>query len=68
MSELLNVRLLAEGTRVALADGAVAEIVANPKDGVWVFARYLESPSDPSRVGSEEMIFAQDITGLAPPP
>lgn len=65
MSELLNVRLLKEGTRVALADGAVAEIVANPQDGVWVFARYLASPSDPSRVGSEEMIFAQDITGLA---
>ncbi|HEV2302630.1 MAG TPA: hypothetical protein VGR91_13765 [Stellaceae bacterium] len=65
MSELLNVRLLAAGTRIALADGAVAEIVANPKDGVWVFARYLASPSDPGRVGSEEMIFAQDITGLA---
>jgi hypothetical protein len=65
MSELLNVRLLAEGTRIALVDGAIAEVVSNPQDGVWVFARYLASPSDPSRVGSEEMIFAQDITGLA---
>jgi hypothetical protein len=26
-----------------------------------VFARYLSSPTDPSVVGSEEMIFAQDI-------
>ena len=65
MSELLNVRVLAEGTRIALVDGAVAEVVANPQDGVWVFARYVASPSDPSRVGSEEMIFAQDIAGLA---
>ena len=30
-------------------------------DGVWVFARYLSSPDDPGRVGSEDMIFAQDI-------
>ena len=68
MNELLNVRLLAEGTRIALADGAVAEIVSNPKDGVWVFARYIASPADPDRIGSEEMIFAQDIAGLALPP
>ena len=67
MSEIVNVRQLAEGTRVALLDGAVAEIVANPKDGVWVLARFVASPADPSRVGSEEMIFAQDIAGLAPP-
>jgi hypothetical protein len=26
-----------------------------------VFARYLSSPDDPGRVGSEDMIFAQDI-------
>jgi hypothetical protein len=61
MSEPINIRLLGPGTRVVLEDGAVAEIVSNPLDGVWVFARYLTSPGDPGRVGSEEMIFAQDI-------
>jgi len=61
MSEPINIRLLGPGTRVALADGATAEIVSNPNDGVWVFARYLTSPEDPARVGSEDMIFAQDI-------
>ena len=30
---------------------------------VWVFARYLSSP-DAAKVGSEEMIFAQDIVGI----
>jgi len=64
MSEPINIRLLGPGTRVVLEDGAVAEVVSNPLDGVWVFARYLTSPGDPGRVGSEEMIFAQDIVEI----
>lgn len=68
MSELVNTRLLVPGTQIVLVDGAVAEIVSNPMDGVWVFARYLSSPSDPSVVGSEEMIFAQDIAEIRPTP
>jgi hypothetical protein len=64
MSEPVNIRLLGPGTRIVLDDGATAEIVSNPLDGVWVFARYLSSPADPTRVGSEEMIFAQDIVEI----
>ena len=64
MSDPINIRLLGPGTRIALVDGATAEIVSNPLDGVWVFARYLTSPDDPARVGSEEMIFAQDIVEI----
>jgi hypothetical protein len=29
-----------------------------------VFARYLSSPTDPSVVGTEDMIFAQDIAEI----
>jgi hypothetical protein len=65
MSDPINIRALMPGTRLALADGAVAEIVSNPADGVWLFARYLEAPRDPSLVGREEMIFAQDVIGVA---
>jgi len=64
MNEPVNIRLLGPGTRVALVDGATVEIVSNPLDGVWVFARYLISPDDPAKVGSEEMIFAQDIVEI----
>ena len=66
MTEPINIRVLAPGTRIALVDGATAEIVSNPSDGVWVFARYLSSPDDPARIGSEEMIFAQDIVEIRP--
>jgi hypothetical protein len=68
MSELVNTRLLTPGMQIVLVDGAVAEIVSNPLDGVWVFARYLSSPADPSRVGNEDMIFAQDIAAVRPAP
>lgn len=61
MSDPINIRDLQPGTRIALMDGAVAEIVSNPADGVWLFARYIESPRDPALMGQEEMIFAQDV-------
>ena len=64
MSDPVNVRDLAPGTHVTLADGAVAEVVSNPADGVWLFARYLECPRDPALVGQEEMIFAQDVVAV----
>ena len=64
MSDPINIRTLAPGTRIALLDGAEAEIVSNPADGVWLFARYLSSPRDPALVGTEEMIFAQDVVGV----
>jgi hypothetical protein len=58
MSGPVNIRTLAAGTRVVLASGAEAEIVSNPQDGVWLFARYLD---DAEVAGEEEMIFAQDV-------
>jgi hypothetical protein len=61
MSDPINIRALQPGTQITLADGAVAEIVSNPADGVWLFARYLQSPRDPALIGQEEMIFAQDV-------
>jgi hypothetical protein len=68
MSEPINIRLLMPGTRIALEDGSVAEIVSNPLDGVWVFARFLSSPNDPGKVGSEDMIFAQDVVEIRAAP
>ena len=67
MSGPINIRDLAPGTSVVLTGGAEAEIVDNPRDGVWLFARYLSSPGDPTLVGQEEMIFAQDVVALGSP-
>jgi hypothetical protein len=64
VSDPINIRDLAVGTRVELGNGAEAEIIDNPHDGVWLFARYLSAPHDPALVGQEEMIFAQDVVAI----
>jgi hypothetical protein len=64
MSNPINIRDLAVGTRVILGSGAEAEIVSNPRDGIWLFARYLSSANDPAAVGQEDMIFAQDVVEI----
>ncbi len=61
MPEIVNLITLKEGARIATVHGATAEVVSNPKDGVWVFVNYLTSPDDPTLEGTEDMIFAQDI-------
>jgi hypothetical protein len=66
MSDPVNIRNLAVGSLVALANGDQAEIVGNPNDGVWLFARYLSSAADPAMIGKEEMIFAQDVVEVRP--
>jgi hypothetical protein len=64
MSNPINIRDLAVGTRVILGSGAEAEIVSNPRDGIWLFARYLLLADDPAAVGQEDMIFAQDVVEI----
>jgi hypothetical protein len=68
MSGIINLRLLQPGTTISLTDGSTAEVVSNPLDGVWVFARYLSSPNDPSLIGTEEMIFAQHVIDILKTP
>ena len=68
MSSIINLRLLEPGAKIGLSDGSTAEVVSNPMDGVWVFARYLSSPSDPSLEGSEDMVFAADVVELLETP
>ncbi len=64
MSAPINIRELAAGTSVMLVDGTEAEIVTNPGDGIWLFARYLSSPHDAALIGQEDMIFAQNVVAV----
>ena len=61
MAEVVNLITIEEGSRITTLNGATAEVVGNPKDGVWVFVKYLTSPDDPDLIGTEDMVFAQDI-------
>lgn len=58
---MVNVMDLKPGDQVMLAGDVVVEVIANPKDGIWIQARYIRVPHDPSQEGTEEMIFAEDM-------
>ena len=64
MSQVVNLLHLQPGAKLLLTNGDTAEVVSNPKDGVWVSCRYLSSPSDPNLKGTEDLIFAQDISEM----
>ena len=41
---VINVLTLEPGTRVRLVGDAIAEVITNPQDGVWLLLRYLAAP------------------------
>ncbi len=51
MNGTVNIISLEPGTKISLADGATAEVVSTPWDGIWVFVRYLTAPNDPAQGG-----------------
>ncbi len=62
--ESLALQDIPEGTKVRLRNGAIAEVTANPRDGGWIFIRFVEYPDDPSRVGEEDMVFCADVLAV----
>ena len=60
----LNVRTMADGTRVETTDGATAEVVSNPHDGIWLLIRYITNPEDPSLEGTEDMLWVDNVAGV----
>ncbi len=60
----LDLMAIEEGARVKLRDGEIAEVIDNPRDGMWILLRFLEAPDDPARVGSEELVFWADVLGV----
>jgi hypothetical protein len=60
----VNVRTIEDGTRIETTDGATAEVVSNPHDGIWLLVRYLTSPEDPSLEGTEDMLWVDNVAGV----
>ena len=58
---MINVLELEPGAQIRLTGGVTAEVVSNPRDGVWVLIRYLSVPDNPTQVGTEELAFAEHI-------
>ncbi|MEN3293930.1 MAG: hypothetical protein V7642_3183 [Burkholderiales bacterium] len=66
MSKTVNLLDLQPGMRVTMVDGAIAEVVENPQDGIWVICRYLSHPTNPKLPeAGMQPVFAQDIASMA---
>jgi hypothetical protein len=64
INDALMVQDLPEGIKVKLRNGATAEVTANPRDGGWLFVRYLEFADEPSLVGTDQMAFCTDVVSI----
>jgi len=52
---------LRPGQRLLLKNKATAEVVENLGDGIWVQVRLIDSPEDPSLVGTEELCHCEEV-------
>jgi hypothetical protein len=49
------------GQKILMKNQAVAEVVENLGDGIWVKGRFLESPQDPSLLGTEDLCYCEEV-------
>ncbi|MDR6397487.1 hypothetical protein ACTOWA_11570 [Herbaspirillum seropedicae] len=54
---MLNLMEVQPGQFILLKSGATAEVLENVGDGMWLKAKFEE--------GDEELVFCEDIAGLA---
>jgi hypothetical protein len=61
----VNIRDLKPGDMFRVLSGGIAEVVMNPKDGLWVLVCYVEPPpAEPEKGGEEEMVWMSDVGEL----
>ncbi len=64
VDDTVDLQDLPEGAKVRLRNGAIAEVTANPRDGGWIFIRFVEHPDYPSKVGEDDMAFCTDVLAV----
>jgi hypothetical protein len=64
---LIAIQHLEPGTRIRIAGGVLAEIVENPRDGMWLLVRWISAPADKGAPGTEELCHADQVLEVAGP-
>ena len=60
----MNVTQLKPGEQIALADGALAEVLVVLEDGSGVQVKYIDTMGEPEKVGTEETVSADDVISV----
>lgn len=63
--DLIAIQELEPGTRIRLRGEILAEVTENPRDGMWIVVRYLETPDGPVAGERIEMAAADDVLSRA---
>jgi len=63
--DYVPIRELDPGDRVRLKGDILAEVVDNPRDGMWIIVRYLETPAGPVKGSEPEMVMADEVIARA---
>jgi hypothetical protein len=58
---------LQPGQRLLLKSQAIVEVLENLGDGIWVQARCIASPEDPSLIGTEELCHCEEVVRVIEP-
>jgi hypothetical protein len=59
--ELVSIQDLDPGALIRLRGGILAEVTENPRDGMWILVRYLETADGPVAGERSEMVAADDV-------
>jgi hypothetical protein len=59
--DLVAIQELEPGAVIQLRGGIVAEVTENPRDGMWIVVRYVETPDGPVTGERIEMASADDV-------
>jgi hypothetical protein len=61
--ELVAIQDLEPGMKIRLRGDVLAEVSENPRDGMWIVVRYLETPAGPVSGERIELASADDVLG-----
>jgi hypothetical protein len=59
--DFVPLRELEPGERIRLRGGVVAEVMENPRDGMWIIVKYVSTPAGPVDGDALEMVASDDV-------
>jgi hypothetical protein len=61
---MIPVQDLDPGQKVKLKSDAIAEVVQNPRDGIWVMVRYVSAPQQTELERKDELVHCDDVAAI----
>lgn len=58
---MIAIQDLEPGTKIRIKGDIVAEVVENPKDGMWILVRWISAPAQAGSPGKEELCHADEV-------